>query len=121
MKIIPAIDLLDGKCVRLFKGDYTKISNYNDDPIDQVYEFIDAGFNYIHLIDLNAAKSGGNENLELIKKIASIKNIKIQVGGGIRDINKIENLFDYNVDRIIVGTAAITNDIFKIDLKNKFQ
>jgi phosphoribosylformimino-5-aminoimidazole carboxamide ribotide isomerase len=119
MKIIPAIDLLDGKCVRLFKGDYTKISNYNDNPIDQVYEFIDAGFNYIHLIDLNAAKSGGNENLELIKKIASIKNIKIQVGGGIRDINKIEILFEYNVDRIIVGTAAITNDIFKIDLKNK--
>ena len=119
MKIIQAIDLLDGKCVRLFKGDYTKISNYNDDPIDQVYEFIDAGFNYIHLIDLNAAKSGGNENLELIKKIASIKNIKIQVGGGIRDINKIEILFEYNVDRIIVGTAAITNDIFKIDLKNK--
>ena len=119
MKIIPAIDLLDGKCVRLFKGDYTKISNYNDDPIDQVYEFIDAGFNYIHLIDLNAAKSGGNENLELIKKISSIKNIKIQVGGGIRDINKIEILFEYNVDRIIVGTAAITNDIFKMDLKNK--
>ena len=118
MKIIPAIDLLDGSCVRLLKGNYAEVSNYNDNPIEQVNKFINAGFTYIHLIDLNAAKTGGNENLELIREIASIKNIKIQVGGGIRDINKIETLFSYNVDRIIVGTAAITNDIFKIQLKN---
>ena len=118
MKIIPAIDLLNGKCVRLFKGDYSKVSNYNNNPIDQVNEFIKGGFNYIHLIDLNAAKSGGNENLEIIKEIANIKNIKVQVGGGIRDINKIEKLFYYGVDRVIVGTAAITNNTFKIELKN---
>ncbi|MDB3951672.1 1-(5-phosphoribosyl)-5-[(5-phosphoribosylamino)methylideneamino]imidazole-4-carboxamide isomerase [Gammaproteobacteria bacterium] len=118
MKIIPAIDLLNGKCVRLLKGDYSKVSNYNNNPIDQVQEFIKSGFNYIHLIDLNAAKSGGNENLEIIKTIASINNIKVQVGGGIRDINKIEKLFSYGVDRVIVGTAAITNNTFKIELKN---
>jgi phosphoribosylformimino-5-aminoimidazole carboxamide ribotide isomerase len=120
MKIMPAIDLLDGKCVRLLKGDYSKVSNYNDNPIEQVEEFIRAGFAYIHLIDLNAAKSGGNENLEIIKEIAGIKNIKVQVGGGIRDINKIKRLFSYNVDRVIVGTAAITNNIFKLELKNNF-
>ena len=120
MKIMPAIDLLDGKCVRLLKGDYSKVSNYNDNPIEQVEEFIRAGFAYIHLIDLNAAKSGGNENIEIIKEIASIKNIKVQVGGGIRDINKIKRLFSYNVDRVIVGTAAITNNIFKLELKNNF-
>ena len=120
MKIMPAIDLLDGKCVRLLKGDYSKVSNYNDNPIEQVEEFVRAGFTYIHLIDLNAAKSGGNENLEIIKEIAGIKNIKIQVGGGIRDINKIKRLFSYNVDRVIVGTAAITNNIFKLELKNNF-
>jgi phosphoribosylformimino-5-aminoimidazole carboxamide ribotide isomerase len=120
MKIIPAIDLLDGKCVRLLKGDYSKVSHYNNNPIEQVEEFVRAGFSYIHLIDLNAAKSGGNENLELIKEIAGIKNIKIQVGGGIRDINKIKRLFSYNVDRVIVGTAAITNNIFKLELKNNF-
>ncbi len=120
MKIMPAIDLLDGKCVRLLKGDYSKVSNYNDNPIEQVEEFVSAGFTYIHLIDLNAAKSGGNENLEIIKEIAGIKNIKIQVGGGIRDINKIKRLFSYNVDRVIVGTAAITNNIFKLELKNNF-
>jgi phosphoribosylformimino-5-aminoimidazole carboxamide ribotide isomerase len=118
MKIIPAIDLLNGKCVRLLKGDYSKVSNYNNNPIDQVQEFIKGGFNYIHLIDLNAAKSGGNENLEIIKTIASINSIKVQVGGGIRDINKIEKLFSYGVDRVIVGTAAITNNTFKIELKN---
>lgn len=117
MKIIPAIDLLDGRCVRLLKGDYAEITNYNDNPIKQVNKFINAGFTYIHLIDLNAAKTGGNENLELIREIANIKNIKVQVGGGIRDMNKIERLFSYNVDRVIVGTAAITNDIFKIELK----
>ena len=120
MKIMPAIDLLDGKCVRLLKGDYSKVSNYNDNPVEQVKEFIRAGFTYIHLIDLNAAKSGGNENLEIIKEIAGIKNIKVQVGGGIRDINKIKRLFSYNVDRVIVGTAAITNNIFKLELKNNF-
>ena len=118
MKIIPAIDLLDGSCVRLLKGDYAEVTNYNDNPIEQVNKFINAGFTYIHLIDLNAAKTGGNENLELIREIANIKNIKVQVGGGIRDMNKIERLFSYNVDRVIVGTAAITNDIFKIELKN---
>ena len=79
MKIIPAIDLLDGKCVRLFKGDYSKISNYNNNPVDQINEFTKAGFDYIHIIDINAAKSGGDENLLLIEEISQIKNIKIPV------------------------------------------
>jgi phosphoribosylformimino-5-aminoimidazole carboxamide ribotide isomerase len=121
MKIIPAIDLLDGKCVRLFKGDYSKISNYNNNPVDQINEFTKAGFDYIHIIDLNAAKSGGDENLLLIEEISQIKNIKIQVGGGIRDSKKIERLFSYNVDRVIVGTAAITDKIFQKELRNNFE
>ena len=121
MKIIPAIDLLDGKCVRLLKGDYSKISNYNNNPVDQINEFTKAGFDYIHIIDLNAAKSGGDENLLLIEEISQIKNIKIQVGGGIRDSKKIERLFSYNVDRVIVGTAAITDKIFQKELRNNFE
>ena len=120
MKIIPAMDLLDGKCVRLLKGDYSKISNYNNNPLDQISEFTKAGFDYIHIIDLNAAKSGGDENLLLIEEISQIKNIKIQVGGGIRDSKKIERLFSYNVDRVIVGTAAITDKIFQKELRNNF-
>jgi len=121
MKIIPAIDLLDGKCVRLLKGDYSKISNYNNNPVDQINAFTKAGFDYIHIIDLNAAKSGGDENLLLIEEISQIKNIKIQVGGGIRDSKKIERLFSYNVDRVIVGTAAITDKIFQKELRNNFE
>ena len=92
MKIIPAIDIFNGRCVRLLKGDYAKVSEYNQCPIDQVKIFKNAGFDYIHIIDLNAAKSGGNENLEIIKEICKLDNINIQVGGGIRSIKKINNL-----------------------------
>ena len=120
MKIIPAIDLLDGKCVRLLKGNYSNVSEYNNSPTEQVYKFRDAGFKYIHIVDLNAAKSGGDENLNLIKQIANINEIKVQVGGGIRNINKVEKLFTYGVDRIIVGTAAITDRVFKNELRANF-
>lgn len=120
MKIIPAIDLLDGKCVRLLKGNYSNVSEYNNSPTEQVYKFRDAGFKYIHIVDLNAAKSGGDENLNLIKQIANINEIKVQVGGGIRNINKVEKLFTYGVDRIIVGTAAITDKFFKNELRANF-
>ena len=120
MKIIPAIDLLDGKCVRLLKGNYSNVSEYNNSPTEQVYKFRDAGFKYIHIVDLNAAKSGGDENLNLIKQIANINEIKVQVGGGIRNINKVEKLFTYGVDRIIVGTAAITDKVFKNELRVNF-
>lgn len=118
MKIIPAIDIFNGRCVRLLKGDYAKVSEYNQCPIDQVKIFKNAGFDYIHIIDLNAAKSGGNENLEIIKEICKLDNINIQVGGGIRTIKKINNLFAFGVDRVIVGTAAIIDDKFKEDIKN---
>jgi phosphoribosylformimino-5-aminoimidazole carboxamide ribotide isomerase len=120
MKIIPAIDLLDGKCVRLLKGNYSNVTEYNNSPTEQVYKFRDAGFKYIHIVDLNAAKSGGDENLNLIKQIANINEIKVQVGGGIRNINKVEKLFTYGVDRIIVGTAAITDKVFKNELRTNF-
>ena len=89
MNIIPAIDLLNGSCVRLLKGNYNKVSSYNTSPIEQVKTFVDAGFNYIHIIDLDAAKSGNDENLEIIKSIAQIEGLSLQIGGGIRDINKV--------------------------------
>ena len=112
MNIIPAIDLLNGSCVRLLKGNYNKVSSYNSSPIDQVNTFVDAGFNYIHIIDLDAAKSGNDENLEIIKSIAQIEGLNLQIGGGIRDINKVFDLFDLGIDRLIVGTAAITDSKF---------
>ena len=117
MNIIPAIDLLNGSCVRLLKGNYNKVSSYNTSPIEQVKTFVDAGFNYIHIIDLDAAKSGNDENLEIIKSIAQIEGLSLQIGGGIRDINKVFDLFDLGVDRLIVGTAAITDSKFLAQLK----
>ena len=118
MNIIPAIDLLDGKCVRLLKGNYSDVTVYNENPIEQVKIFKNAGFKNIHIVDLNAAKTGGDENLEIIQKISCIENIEIQVGGGIRTIEKATQLLSNNIRRIIVGTAAITNDTFRNQLKN---
>ena len=119
MNIIPAIDLLNGSCVRLLKGNYNKVSSYNSSPIEQVNTFVDAGFNYIHIIDLDAAKSGNDENLEIIKSIAQIEGLSLQIGGGIRDINKVFDLFNLGIDRLIVGTAAITDSKFLAQLKDR--
>ena len=118
MNIIPAIDILDGKCVRLLKGNYADVTVYNENPIEQVKIFKNAGFKNIHIVDLNAAKTGGDENLEIIQNISCIENIEIQVGGGIRTIKKATQLLSNNIKRIIVGTAAITNDAFRDQLKN---
>lgn len=118
MNIIPAIDILDGKCVRLLKGNYSDVTVYNENPIEQVKIFKNAGFKNIHIVDLNAAKTGGDENLEIIQNISCIENIEIQVGGGIRTIEKATQLLSNNIRRIIVGTAAITNDAFRDQLKN---
>ena len=118
MNIIPAIDILNGKCVRLLKGNYADVTVYNENPIEQVKIFKNAGFKNIHIVDLNAAKTGGDENLEIIQNISCIENIEIQVGGGIRTIEKATQLLANNIRRIIVGTAAITNDAFRNQLKN---
>ena len=118
MNVIPAIDILDGKCVRLLKGNYADVTVYNENPIEQVKIFKNAGFKNIHIVDLNAAKTGGDENLEIIQNISCIENIEIQVGGGIRTIEKATQLLSNNIRRIIVGTAAITNDAFRNQLKN---
>ena len=121
MKIIPAIDVLDGKCVRLLKGDYANVTEYNNDPLAQVQIFKNSGFKYIHIVDLNAAKTGGDENLKIIKKIANVEGIDIQVGGGIRTIDKAKELLSYNVKKIIVGTAAITDINFRNELKENIN
>ena len=118
MNIIPAIDILNGKCVRLLKGNYSDVTVYNKNPIEQVKIFKNVGFKNIHIVDLNAAKTGGDENLEIIQNISCIENIEIQVGGGIRTIEKATQLLSNNIRRIIVGTAAITNDAFRDQLKN---
>ena len=121
MNIIPAIDLLDGKCVRLLKGNYSAVTIYNDDPIEQVKIFKNAGFKNIHIVDLNAAKSDVNDNLKIIQEMSNIENIEIQVGGGIRTKEKATELLSNNIKRIIVGTAAITSDVFRNQLKENID
>lgn len=111
MKIIPAIDILDGKLVRLKKGDYNSVKVYSDDPFEMVRTYSDLGFEWLHLVDLSGAKSGKLFIPELIKKIKKETNILIQVGGGIRDLNDAQMLIDEGVDKLVIGSISITNKI----------
>ena len=120
MKCLPAIDILDGKCVRLIKGDFDKSKIYNESPLDQAKIFENAGFKEIHIVDLNGAKSGNRSNLSIISKIASNTGLKIQLGGGIRSIDSITEAFDFGINKIILGTS-ILNKKFAREVMQKFE
>ena len=121
MIIFPAIDIKGGKCVRLLKGDFNKITQYKKSPFDQATEFFNLGFTNIHLVDLDGALEGNLINKEIIKKISEINKIKIQVGGGIRSLEHIEKLINFGVDKIIIGTAAVENIEFLKIACNKYN
>jgi len=121
MIIFPAIDIRGGKCVRLFKGDFNKITQYKKSPFEQATEFFNLGFTNIHLVDLDGALEGNLINKEIIKKISEIDKIKIQVGGGIRSLEHIEKLINFGVDKIIIGTAAVENIEFLKIACNKYN
>ena len=121
MIIFPAIDIKGGKCVRLLKGDFNKITQYKKSPIDQANEFLNLGFKNIHLIDLDGALEEKPVNENTIKAISKISKIKIQIGGGIRSIDHIKRLLDYNVDKVILGTAAVENIEFLKKACDKFD
>ena len=121
MIIFPAIDIKGGKCVRLFKGNFNKITQYKKSPFDQATEFFNLGFTNIHLVDLDGALEGNLINKEIIKKISEIDKIKIQVGGGIRSLEHIEKLINFGVDKIIIGTAAVENIEFLKIACNKYN
>ncbi|ARN56018.1 1-(5-phosphoribosyl)-5-[(5-phosphoribosylamino)methylideneamino]imidazole-4-carboxamide isomerase [Sedimentisphaera salicampi] len=106
MDVLPAIDLIDGKCVRLVQGDYEKKITYKDDPSDQAKDFAKAGAKWIHLIDLDGAKQGKPVNLKTVKKIAKGR-LNVEFGGGVRNEDSIKILLDAGVSRIIIGTRAI--------------
>jgi phosphoribosylformimino-5-aminoimidazole carboxamide ribotide isomerase len=107
MKIIPAIDLLDGQAVRLQKGDYEKKTVYNANPIEEAEKFKAAGFDHIHVVDLNGAKSGNFENLPIIKKIISDLGLSVQTGGGVRSADDIHLLLDAGLNGIICSSMAV--------------
>tara|TARA_B100000686_G_scaffold322428_1_gene376176 strand:+ start:127 stop:846 length:720 start_codon:yes stop_codon:yes gene_type:complete len=121
MIIFPAIDIKGGKCVRLLKGDFNKITKYKKSPIDQANEFLNLGFDNIHLIDLDGALAEKPVNENTIKEISKINKIKIQIGGGIRSIDHIKRLLDFNVDKVILGTAAVENIEFLKKACDKFN
>lgn len=112
MLIFPAIDLYAGQAVRLYKGDYQQMTVYSNDPAGVASDFAEKGATCIHLVDLEGAKSGTTPNLETIRKIASQSNLFSQVGGGIRSMETISKYLDIGVNRIILGTAAVTNPDF---------
>lgn len=107
MKIIPAIDLLDGQAVRLQKGDYAKKTVYNTNPIEEAAKFRAAGFTHIHIVDLNGAKSGKFENLPIIKRIISELGLSVQTGGGVRSGDDIRLLLDAGLNGIICSSMAV--------------
>ena len=107
MEVIPAIDILDGKCVRLFQGDYDKETVFSDYPIDIAKRWESYGAQRLHLIDLDGAKNGKPINQSTIVEISQSVDIPIQVGGGIRDFRTVEKYIQDGIDRVIVGTAAV--------------
>ncbi len=109
MKVIPAIDLLDGKVVRLHKGNYEKATIYNDDPLSEAKKFKEAGFNHIHIVDLNGAKEGRFVNLKYIKEIIRELDLSVQTGGGIRSYGDATMLIEQQVSNIICSSMAVKN------------
>ena len=112
MLIYPAIDLYEGKAVRLFKGDYAQMTVYSEDPCAVAQEFKACGASCIHLVDLEGAKLGTTPNFELVKAIKKATGLFCEIGGGIRDMETIAKYVDAGIDRVILGTAAVTSPGF---------
>ncbi|MCI1931793.1 MAG: 1-(5-phosphoribosyl)-5-[(5-phosphoribosylamino)methylideneamino]imidazole-4-carboxamide isomerase [Clostridia bacterium] len=118
MQIYPAIDLKNGQCVRLKQGRFDDVTFYGNDPVERAGEWIKAGATYIHVVDLDGARTGNGENLEAIKKIAETYKVSIETGGGIRTMRDIEERIKAGVSRVIIGTAAVKNpDLVKDAVK----
>lgn len=112
MQLFPAIDLRGGKCVRLYQGDYGRETVYGDDPVSQAQAFVAAGAPWVHVVDLDAARTGEPVNRPVIARIAAAIGVPLQVGGGVRDEPAAKALFDAGVARVVVGTAALEDPAF---------
>jgi len=114
MIILPAIDIKDGKCVRLIKGDFEQMTSYKNTPFDQAKIYFESGFKNIHIVDLDGALKGKSSNSNIVKEIIKNFKLKIQIGGGIRTISDVDNWINNGVDKVIIGTAAVENrDLLK--------
>ena len=112
MYIFPAIDLYDGKAVRLYKGDYTQMTVYSDNPIEIARDFEAAGARFIHMVDLEGARDGSTPNLPIVADVAQNTSLFVEIGGGIRDMETVEKYLSAGVSRVILGTAAVNNEDF---------
>jgi len=106
VKVIPAIDIIDGKCVRLTKGDFSTKKEYAEDPVAVAKDFEQAGIKYLHVVDLDGAQSGNAVNLQVVSHITSQTNLRVDFGGGIKTADQIEQLFDMGVSQVNLGTIA---------------
>ena len=121
MYIIPAIDLIKGKCVRLIQGEYHRQITYREDPVKQAEEFSSAGAQWLHIIDLDGAKVGKPVNAETVAAVTALKQLKIELGGGIRDEDAIRQMLDIGVDRVIIGTKAVSDFEWFSQVAEKFK
>lgn len=120
MRIYPAIDIKNGKCVRLRQGNFDDMTVYNDNPVEVAKEWIKNGASYIHLVDLDGAREGSGVNSYIIKEIANLSDVPVQTGGGIRTIEDIENKLALGVRRVILGTVAVKNPEIVKEAVEKF-
>jgi len=121
MYIIPAIDLIEGKCVRLIQGQYDRQITYENDPVRKAQEFSRAGAEWLHIVDLDGAKIGKPCNIDTMSSIAALGILKIEVGGGIRDEASIKQLLDIGVERVIIGTKAVSDFDWFSEMAEKFS
>lgn len=121
MYIIPAIDLRNGKCVRLIQGRYNRQITYHDDPVRQAKEFSSAGAKWVHIVDLDGAKAGKPVNTDTISAIAALGLLEIEVGGGLREEASIKQLLDMGVERVITGTKAVSDFEWFSRMAEKFS
>lgn len=120
MFIFPAIDLYEGKAVRLYQGDYAQMTVYSNDPSQIAMDFRNAGANKLHLVDLEGAKFGTTSNLDTIREIVEKTGLSAEVGGGIRNMETVEKYLSLGVDRVILGTAAVTDETFLQEALDKY-
>lgn len=115
MKIFPAIDLYEGKAVRLLKGDYNQLTVYSENPIEIAKDFESQGATELHTVDLEGARDGGTPNIDIIKSFVENTSLRVEVGGGIRSMDVVKAYLDAGVTRVILGTAAVTDEAFLIE------
>ena len=121
MKIFPAIDIKDKKCVRLIKGDFENKTEYETSPVNQAAKYKDHGFKNLHIVDLDGALTGKTVNLKIIKEIVSKYDLKIEIGGGVRNLDSINQYIDAGVEKVILGSGAIKNKEFLKEACKKFK